>query len=616
MNKTIILGLLLVIILATCTNGLSQETPVKYDVKTRVNIDYTHGQIQPTMGVHNIQIMRANREFPETAEGYGWTYNHGANIAYWNNKLYVNYLSNPTGEHIAPGQTYLQSSEDGYNWTFPKVLFPTYRIPDGTTKEGKDLVAKNLDAVMHQRMGFYLDNESNRLFALGFYGICLDEHDKPNDGNGIGRVIREIKKDGSFGKVYFIRYNNGWGEENTSYPKFSSSNDKSFVSICEKILKDPLVTLQWKEESSKNDPIIPKINGRGKAFCYYTLEDGSIIGMWKSQESGISKDGGKTWSIGKTEGLFTNSAKMWGERTSDGLYAQVYNPSSYRWPMAISVSKDGLNYNNVSLVHGDISSMRYNGREKSYGPQYLRGIMPGNGVMPDKNMWLSYSINKEDIWVSRVTIPVVTEAKSQIQEDLSTYNDISELARWNIYSPVWAPVSIGKLPDGRNALRLADRDKYDYAKVEHLFPGSESFELKTKIVPSQNNTGQLCIELQNEKNSPAVRVSFDPDGMIRAKRNYKYKDVSPYLQGEEYDVKIEVDLNEQIFTVYINEEKKISEKFFAPMNSFSKVVFRTGQTFKVPTPDSPPIVAVDLNKSGDALEEAVFHILSVKTIMK
>ena len=125
MNKTIILGLLLAIIFAPFTNVWSQETPVKYDVETKVNIDYTHGQINPTMGVHNIQIMRANREFPKTAEGYGWTYNHGANIAYWNNKLYVNYLSNPTGEHVAPGQTYLQSSEDGYNWSFPKVLFST-----------------------------------------------------------------------------------------------------------------------------------------------------------------------------------------------------------------------------------------------------------------------------------------------------------------------------------------------------------------------------------------------------------------------------------------------------------------------------------------------------------
>jgi hypothetical protein len=45
---------------------------------------------------------------------------------------------------------------------------------------------------MHQRIGFYT-SKSKRLFALAYYGIVLGQKDDPNDGNGIGRVIREIK---------------------------------------------------------------------------------------------------------------------------------------------------------------------------------------------------------------------------------------------------------------------------------------------------------------------------------------------------------------------------------------------------------------------------------------
>ena len=79
---------------------------------------------------------------------------------------------------------------------------------------------------MHQRIGFYTAR-SKRLFALAYYGIVLGEKDDPNDGNGIGRVIREIKADGNYGPIYFLRYNHGFTEKNTSYPfyKFQKIKD-------------------------------------------------------------------------------------------------------------------------------------------------------------------------------------------------------------------------------------------------------------------------------------------------------------------------------------------------------------------------------------------------------
>jgi len=101
-----------------------------------------------------------------------------------------------------------------------------------------------------------------------------------------------------------------------------------------------------------------------------------------------------------------------------GSNATVYNPSEFRWPLAISTSKDGLNYTNLLLVNGEISTMRYGGNFKSYGPQYVRGIIEGNGVVPDGNMWLTYSMNKEDLWVSKVPVPVSDEVKSHPNEVL------------------------------------------------------------------------------------------------------------------------------------------------------------------------------------------------------
>ncbi len=75
----------------------------------------------------------------------------------------------------------------------PVTLFPIYRVPDGYTKPGRTDKAKDLDAIMHQRVGFYV-SKSGRLIAMGNYGVALDKKDDPNDGNGIGRVVREIKR--------------------------------------------------------------------------------------------------------------------------------------------------------------------------------------------------------------------------------------------------------------------------------------------------------------------------------------------------------------------------------------------------------------------------------------
>ena len=207
-----------------------------------------------------------------------------------------------------------------------------------------------MDAVMHQRVGFYV-SKSEKLLAIGNYGICLYPKDDPNDGNGIGRVVREIKEDGTFGPIYFIYYNHAFNEKNTAYPYYTKSKDKAFRQACEEILANPLYRMQWVEEADREDPLIP-LNKEYKAFCWYTLPDGRIACLWKHALTSISSDGGNTWEepIERAKGFVNSNAKIWGQRLSDGTYATVYNPSEFRWPLAISLSKDGLEYTTLNLV--------------------------------------------------------------------------------------------------------------------------------------------------------------------------------------------------------------------------------------------------------------------------
>lgn len=599
---------LTILFIIHCSLLVAQDT-VRYTGTTLSNVDYHHGQLSPAVGVHNIQVMRANRA--DTGTG-NWTYNHQPMLAYWNNSFYLEYLSDPVGEHIPPGRTVLQTSKDGYHWTPAVVIFPPYKLTDGTVKEGKKDSAKNTYAVMHQRIGFYT-SKSKKLFALGYYGIVLGQKDDPNDGNGIGRVIREIKADGSFGPIYFLRYNHAFNEKNTSYPFYKISKDKELIKACEEILATPLLMQQMVEEADRNDPLIP-LQKDFKAFNYYHLPNGNVVGLWKFALTSISNNEGKTWQYGplRAPGFVNANAKIWGQKTSDNKYATVYNPSEFRWPLAVSVSDDGLNYKNLLLVNGEISSLRYGGAYKSYGPQYVRGIQEMDGKVPGGNMWVTYSMNKEDIWVSNIPVPVKDKVTTAVNDVFAVMKDGEELKEWNLFSPVLCQTAIEKKNDTK-VLVLHDSDPFDYAKAERIFPVAKKIQLEFSITPAQNNAGNLEIELVNAKGTPCLRLMLDSSGTVLTKQGYRNKSLGKYAAGEKLDIKIELNTTTRFYNVTINGGKPSVNLCFAPVETVERIVFRTGETRRFPNADTPTDQDYDLPNANTTLKEAVYQIHYLKT---
>ncbi len=597
------------ILLLICANVTAQDT-VRYTGTTLSNVDYHHGQLSPAVGVHNIQTMRANRA---DTGATSWTYNHAPMLAYWNNTFYLEYLSDPVGEHIPPGQTLLQTSKDGYSWSYPFVIFPPYKVPDGFVKPGKTDTAKNAYTVMHQRMGFYT-SKSKRLFALAFYGIVLGQKDDPNDGNGIGRVIREIKADGSFGPIYFLRYNHSFSEKNSSYPFYKSSKDKGFVAACDEILSTALLMMQTVEEADRNDPLIP-LRKDFKAFNYYHLPNGNVVALWKYALTSISKDEGKTWQYNPTRapGFVNANAKIWGQRTSDGKYATVYNPSEFRWPLAVSVSDDGLNYKNLLLVNGEITSMRYGGAYKSYGPQYVRGIQEMDGKPADGNMWVTYSMNKEDMWVSRIAVPVKQKVAAPVNDVFNNLPAGKELNEWNLYSPLWCRTVIEQ-HNNEKVLALHDNDPFDYAKAERIFPESKNVVIEFTITANQTNTGSLEIELLDKKGMATLRIILDSTGSILTKQGYRNKSLGKYNAGEQLHFKVELNTTTRFYTVTINNGKPNLNVFFQPVESVERLSFRTGEVRRFPDADTPTDQDYDLPGAGAKAKEAIYFIHSVKSL--
>ena len=592
----------------------TQPPRVRYVGDTRANIDYHHGQLRPAVGVHSYQVLRVNRTHPERAEAYGWTYNHAPMLAYWGGRFWVSYLSNPVGEHTPPGQTLLASSSDGRRWERPEVVFPPYVIPedvyDGDLPEP---LAPGAYSVMHQRMGFYVAPDG-RLLALGFYGICPHPFTSPNDGRGIGRVAREVYANGTLGPIYFVRYNRhaGWDESNTRYPHYAVSPDDGFVAACEALLADKLITLQWWEEDRADDGFYAI--GNGQALSFYHAADGRVVGLWKRSRVAYTEDEGQSWSEPeRAHSLVMSGAKVWGQHTRDGRYALVYNPSTHshhRYPLAVVTGADGYTYDDMLLVQGEVPPRRFFGHWKDFGAQYVRGIVEGNGAPPDGGLWLTYSMNKEDIWVSRVAVPIRGKVTEAVNDELT---EDAALAEWNIYSPLWASVRLAEVPGGGRALQLSDQDPYDYAKVERVFRDGARATLRTRVMAGQTQGHPLHIEVADERGLAPVRIWFDSDGRLKAREACETRDLGAYEASRWYDVQIIVDVPEHSYSLSIPElDIARSFTFDASVLAVQRVIYRTGEMRRLPLPEMSADEGDDLPGADEPTAPSVFYIASLQ----
>ncbi len=605
----------------------SASEPVKYIGKDQPDKRFYHGGLPHAVGVHRYQAFRANRSNPAEGGWIGYTYNHAPNLCYWNGTFYLQYLNNLKEEHNPPGTTLILTSKDGRHWTNPQVVFPIYILPEIRYKDF--YVPQGMPAVMHQRMGFYVA-PNGRLLTIGFYSYCPNPRIGPNLGQGLGRVVREIYQDGSFGPIYFIRYNRhaGWNEKNTKYPFYKTSQDKGFVDACEALLADKLVTLQWWEMDRAKDGFyaIDPGDREIKALSYYHRPDGVVVGLWKAQLAALSPDEGKSWTpLATTPTILECNAKTWGQRTEDGRYALVYNHSATRrnrFPLIVITGEDGYEFDNMLVVHGEVPPMRYQGIHKNYGPQYVRGIVEGNGDPPGTEMWLTYSVNKEDIWVTSVRVPITGKVAEPVDENFDQLQSEADLKLWNLYVPQWAPIAIVTDPRNENnkCLELRDEEPYDYALAERIFPESKKVTVEFRVMLKQVGTSVLEFEVHDRHGNRPMRLRFDPDWLMFDQGKVEPTPV-PFSIGKWYHIKLHLDCEQQSYDVALDGVwVKRNIEFAEKVESLERLHFRTGpwrsdvRLFILDgEPGNPGLYQEDLPGADHKVAESAFLIDEVKT---
>ena len=557
----------LTLALAAATVALHAAPPVVYTGTTHATTT-ADGGLRPVIGVHNIQVVRSNRTAPLHQDGLVHTYLHAPMLAHWRGHFYLEYLSGPKNEHDNPTATSLTRSTDGLTWEVPRTVFPSFPLPDGT------------QTIAHQRMGFYVSPD-DRLLVLSFFG----KHPSPNDGDGIGRAVREVFADGTFGPIYFLRLNakSAFPGFKPPYPFYTTAPDRGFVAACDALLANKLMTAQWWEEDQLDETSFYRV--RGKALSYVTRPDGSVLGIWKNRLVATTTDRGQTWTPTQFAGnMPNNGSKYWLQRTADGRYGLVLNPTNRnRYPLAIMTSNDSATFTDLFSVHGELPDQRFGGYLKNIGPQYVRGIVEGNGTPPDAAhaFWLTYSVNKEDIWVARVPTPVAASAAGPVNDDFESATLGTLPAGWNVYSPLWAPVRVAAATAGQpnRALEFRDEDPYDYARAIRVFPATHGVKVSFKIFARQTNA-RFEIDLLDAAGARPVRLALGEDSRIWACHEGQWMDAGSYQSNQwlTFELEIPRDPNADRCAVLIDGKSPLPRPAFFtdPVATVERLSFRTG----------------------------------------
>lgn len=567
---------LLVLTSLSCAaqTGTAAE-PVAYVGGEICNPRLHEGGFRYAIGTENIQVMRANRTNKDLADGFGWTYNHAPNLTYWRGKFYLQYLSNPVDEQQPPGQTLIATSDDGRRWSKPVVAFPPYVAP-----EGVGIPKPYYGYIMHQRMGFYTAPDG-RLLTVAFYGHSYS----PFKQGGIGRVAREIYADGTMGPIYFIRYSSHaqWDATNTAYPFYTDSPDQGFVDACRALLADRLKTLQWIDEDRGLDGFYTLKDSvdRVQATSYFHRKDGKTVALWKWSYAALSDDDGLTWSTPvRIPSLIMAGGKQWGQRTADNRYAICYNPietQPYRYPLIAISSDDGICFDHMAVVHGEVPPRRFFGENKDFGPCYVRGITEGEQQPDGMNMWLTYSVNKEDIWVSRVQLPMKTQWQGSVDDDFATMTPGQPVQDWNIYRPCWADVFV----DNDHTLCLTDSDPYDYARAIRVFQNGTKARISIRLLVDSEGDEPFQVDVTDPHGRQALSLSL-AGGRVTADIGGRTATLSTYEQGEWTTLNIDVDTRKGTFTC-----NKKSAPLLHRVASVERLSLRTGPYRNLPDRNTP-----------------------------
>jgi hypothetical protein len=267
-------------------------------------------------------------------------------------------------------------------------------------------------------------------------------------------------------------------------------------------------------------------------------------------------------------------------------------------------------FDNILLIHGEVPPRRYMGRAKDFGPQYVRGISEGNGTPPGSDMWITYSVNKEDMWVSRIPVPIRYRIYGPVEDSFNGLDAGGRIPDWNIYRTRWATAQIVAFPGTKNmCLEFRDGDPYDYARAVRVFEESKSANITFKVFAREKQYGRLEFEVLDHSGHRPIQVVFGEDGHIRFIDGNELMDGGRYEADLWYQIKINVNVANGKYDLLMDNKMIVNQaKFAESVSSIERISFRTGAYRTEPTRQTDRYAGGDLPNPGDPILPAVYNI--------
>lgn len=149
------------------------------------------------------------------------------------------------------------------------------------------------------------------------------------------------------------------------------------------------------------------IEGVEHDIFWYTLPNGNLLAAQATGSipnrqlvSFLSTNNGNTWSKPVQSNFPDADSRLYGLRLSTGRYVLLNNPSltRYRNPLSIAFSSNGLDFDHIANVRIEPINKRFPGHAKAPGYQYVRA------TEHDGKLWIIYSVNKEDIEITAISL--------------------------------------------------------------------------------------------------------------------------------------------------------------------------------------------------------------------
>lgn len=399
-TKSAIAGLFL-LSLGYIANAADQPFTVKSDLFDQTNTN-TLG-LPTAAGIETITVFTPNDSTDKFCNGIVMTH--------FKDKFYCQWQSSALNEDAPETKVVFSTSEDGKTWTAPKVLAATlengYSSSGGWWSNEDTLVAyiNTWPAAISPRGGFTRYTTSTDginwselkplLMANGdtLQGIFeQDPHALPN-----GRIV-------------------------------NAAHFQPGLTIAPIYTDDATGVRGWKRATFTNMPFSGSIS-REIEPSSYIRNDNSLVMIFRDQNStfrklaATSSDNGESWTTPVMTNMPDARTKQSAGNIGDSISYFVGNPvtNKLRLPLAITLSKDGFNFNTAYLLRAsdNIQSFNYTGTAKRAGYHYPKTMLW------DNKLYISYATNKEDVEFTTVPISsLVIEGNNTSASAIADKNQI------------------------------------------------------------------------------------------------------------------------------------------------------------------------------------------------